>query len=58
MMNHNLLNIEQGKTQGVDNMQIKINNIKGVKLNIPKDKVQVDTIMGKDNSITLNVKYK
>lgn len=50
--------IEQGKEQGVDNMQIKINNIKGFKLNLPTDKVQVDTTIGVDKSITLNVKYK
>ena len=50
--------IEQGHEQGVDNMQIKINHIKGFKLNLPADKFQIDTTMGEDKSMTLNVKYK
>lgn len=50
--------IEQGHEQGVDNMQIKINHTKGFKLNLPTDKFKIETIMGEDKSITLNVKYK
>ena len=50
--------IKHGKENGVDQMEIKINNIKGFKLNIPIEDVKIDTTIGADDSITMNVKYK
>lgn len=50
--------IKHGKENGVDQMEIKMNNIKGFKLNIPIEKMNIDTTIGADDSITLNVKYK
>jgi len=50
--------IKHGKENGVDQMEIKMNNIKGFKLNIPIEDIKIDTTIGADDSITLNVKYK
>ena len=50
--------IRQGKEKGVDQMEIKIKNIKGFKLNIPIEGMEIDTSIGADDSITMNVKYK
>ena len=50
--------IVKGKEQGVDSMTIKMNNVKGFKLNIPVEDVKIDTTIGANDTITLNVKYK
>lgn len=49
--------IRCGRENGVDEMEIKINNRKGLKLNIPED-VKLETMIGTDDSMTLKVKYK
>lgn len=51
--------IEKGKENGVDNMEIKMNNTKGFKLNMPLDeKIKIDTMIGSDEKMTVRVKYK
>ena len=49
--------IRCGRENGIDEMEIKINNRKGLKLNIPED-VKLETMIGTDDSMTLKVKYK
>lgn len=50
--------IQKGKESCVDTMEIKMNNMKGFKLHLPIDKdIKVDTQLGVDNTITINVKY-
>lgn len=50
--------IRQGKEKGVDEMEITMNNTKGFKLNVPLDDVNIDTILGSDEKMTIKVKYK
>lgn len=50
--------IMQGKEDGVDEMEIKIENTKGFKLDIPIEDVKVDTIIGADEKMYIKVKYK
>lgn len=37
--------IKKGKEEGVDEMEIKVKNSKGFKLNVPYEGVQIDTII-------------
>lgn len=50
--------IKQGKENGVDNMEITIDNTKGFKLNIPIEDVKIDTMIGGDEKMIIKVKYK
>ena len=50
--------IIQGKEANVDEMEIKIENTKGFKLDIPIEDVKVDTIIGADEKMSIKVKYK
>ena len=50
--------IKKGKDEGVDEMEIKINNMKGFSLNIPAEGFSIDTKLGSDDTISLKVKYK
>lgn len=50
--------IKQGKENGVDNMEITIDNTKGIKLNIPIEDVKIDTMIGVDEKMIIKVKYK
>ncbi len=50
--------IIQGKQAGVDEMEIKLNNSKGFKLDVPLEEAQIDTIIGSNETMTLKVKYK
>jgi len=49
--------IEEGKKQGVDEMEIVLNNTKGFKLNIPLEGGKIDTLLGNDGKIHLKVKF-
>ncbi len=49
---------KSGKENGVDEMSIIMADTKGLKINIPIDGVKIDTIIGSDNTVTMNVKYK
>ena len=49
--------IVAGRKEGVDEMEIKIENSKGLKLKISED-IKVDTILGSDEKIKLRIKYK
>lgn len=50
--------IEKGYREGVDEMEITVDNTTGIKINIPTDKCQVDTSVGANDKLTLRVKYK
>jgi len=50
--------IEQGKKDGVDEMEITIDNTKGFKLNVPTDGVKIDACLGSNDKMTHKVKYK
>lgn len=50
--------IEKGYRDGVDEMEITVDNSTGVKINIPTDKCSVDTLVGTNDKMTLRIKYK
>lgn len=50
--------IEAGKKNGTDELEIKMKNTKGFKLNVPLEVVKIDTGIGSDEEMTLRVKYK
>lgn len=50
--------IEKGRRDGVDEMEITVDNSTGVKINIPTDKCQVDTLVGAHDKVILRIKYK
>lgn len=50
--------IKQGKENGVDEMEITMNNVKGLKINIPIDEMKIDAVIGADDTIKMKVKYK
>ena len=50
--------IKKGKDNGVDEMEIIVNNTRGFKLNIPVDDVKIDTVVGADEKMIIKVKYK
>lgn len=49
--------IEEGRKNGVDEMEIIINNFGGVKVDVPSD-VKIDVCVGNNDNMTLKVKYK
>lgn len=50
--------IIQGKQEGVEEMEITLNNSKGFKLNIPFEDVKIDTLLGSNETMIIKVKYK
>ena len=50
--------IRSGKEQGVDEMEIKTKDTRGLKLNIPTEDIKVDFVAGNDNETIIKVKYK
>lgn len=50
--------IKRGKEEGVDEMEITLDNHKGFKLNVPIEGVKIDTLIGSNDKMTLKVKYK
>lgn len=50
--------IEAGKKNGTDELEIKMKNTKGFKINVPLEDVKIDTVIGDDEEMTLRVKYK
>jgi len=50
--------IKRGKEEGVDEMEITLDNNKGFKLNVPIEGVKIDTLIGSNDKMTLKVKYK
>ena len=50
--------IKRGKENGVEEMDITMKDTSGININIPIDGVKIETFVGHDNTITMNVKYK
>lgn len=50
--------IKEGKEHGVKEMEITINNTRGLKFNVPMDDVKIDTVVGADEKMHIKVKYK
>ena len=50
--------IKRGKEEGIDEMEITLDNHKGFKLNVPIEGVKIDTLIGSNDKMTLKVKYK
>lgn len=51
--------IKKGKENGVDEMEITVDNTRGFKLNVPMDDdVKIDTVVGADEKMVIKVKYK
>ena len=49
--------IRAGKSHGVDEMNIVVDNMKGFKMDIPDD-VNLSTVLGSNEKMTIHVKYK
>ena len=50
--------IESGRRQGVDEMEITLENHKGFKLDIPLEDVKINSSLGSDGKIHLKVKFQ
>lgn len=50
--------IKKGKEIGIDEMEIKIDNSKGIDLNLPLEDVEIRTRLGNDEKTYIKVKYK
>lgn len=50
--------IRAGKQNGVDEMEIKMQNSNGFKFKTLVEGCNIDTVFGNDNTVTLKVKYK
>ena len=50
--------IRRGKEQGVDEMEIVMENKRGFKLNVPVEEAKIDTALGSDDKMHIKVKYK
>lgn len=50
--------IKAGRQNGVDEMEIKLNNANGLKFKAPFEGCDIETVLGNDNTMTLKVKYK
>jgi len=50
--------IKKGKEQGVDDMEIVMDNKRGFKLNVPMEDVKIDALVGADDKMHIKVKYK
>lgn len=49
--------IRAGKDNGVDEMEIVVDNTKGFKLDVPDD-VKISTVLGSHEKMKIHVKYK
>ncbi|MBQ7711312.1 MAG: hypothetical protein IJT39_05735 [Bacteroidales bacterium] len=50
--------IKQGKENNVDEMEITLNNTKGLDMKIPMDGVEITTMVGSKEETVIKVKYK
>lgn len=50
--------IRKGKEEEVDEMEITVNNRRGFMLNIPDERIKIDTMVGADEKMIVKVKYK
>lgn len=51
--------IEAGKQNGVDEMEITLDNKEGLHLDVPIDEnCKIDTVIGSDEKVVIKVKYK
>ena len=50
--------IEKGKEQGVDEMEIILDNTRGFKMNSPVDDVDANIMVGEDGKLHIKVKYR
>lgn len=51
--------IIEGKKQGVDELEIKVKNFRGVNFNLPiDDNVKIESSLGANNEMKIKVKYK
>lgn len=50
--------IKKGKEDGVDEMEITMDNHRGFKMNVPIDGVQINTHLGANEKMVVKVKYK
>lgn len=50
--------IKKGKENGVDEMEIIVDNTRGFKLNVPVEDIKFDTFVGADEKMHIKVKYK
>ena len=50
--------IEKGKENGVDEMEITVDNTRAFKLNVPGNDVKIVTMLGADEKMHIKVKYK
>lgn len=50
--------IKQGKDSGADEIEIKLKTTNGFKLKVPLEDINIDTMLGNDNEMTIKVKYK
>lgn len=50
--------IKRGKEDDVDEMEITLNNTKGLDMKIPMDGVEITTMVGSKEETVIKVKYK
>ena len=50
--------IKRGKEDNVDEMEITLNNTKGLDMIIPMDRVEITTMVGSKEETVIKVKYK
>ena len=50
--------IKRGKEEGVDEIEITLENTNGFKFNAPIEGVNIDACLGSNDKMTLKVKYK
>ncbi len=50
--------IKQGKDSGADEIEVKLKTTNGFKLKVPLEDIDIDTMLGNDNEMTIKVKYK
>lgn len=50
--------IESGKSQGVDEMEIRMKNVKGIDFSVPIDGVDIKAMAGSKEDMIIKVKYK
>ena len=50
--------IRKGKEEGVDEMEITVNNFSGGKLDIPIEDVNINCALGAEDKMIVKVKYK
>lgn len=50
--------IKRGKVEGVDEMELTMDNSRGFKLKVPIDGIDIETKLGADEKMHVKVKYK